>query len=164
MLIGLANYLIVSIREQIHKIKAKGDFDFNFAIEKPMRSEEEAKGWAPSLDFGYNPDDEDEGGTDQDRKQRFFECFIKGYFEDNSVCINQKVEGHRLLDIWHWMNPPTSRTEVQIRKIFRICWLLNYVHLGGVIIVGVLLLRLNPFLMVLLVNYLFVKVVVSLVN
>ncbi|KAJ3304054.1 Snf5- protein 1 [Kappamyces sp. JEL0829] len=47
-----------SIREQTHKIKASGDIDPTFAIEKPFRSEEEAKAWAPFVDCGENPDDQ----------------------------------------------------------------------------------------------------------
>ena len=59
-----------SIREQLYKVKSNGDFDPSFAIEKPFRSEEEAKYWSPFIDCG---DREGEEGLsiEEDRKQRF---------------------------------------------------------------------------------------------
>ncbi|KAI8892656.1 hypothetical protein BC833DRAFT_625618 [Globomyces pollinis-pini] len=60
-----------SIREQIFKAKQSGDFESSFAIEKPFRSEEEARTWAPFVDCGEREDDDSvENTIEQDRKAR----------------------------------------------------------------------------------------------
>ena len=58
-----------SIREQIFRVLQTGEFEPTFPIEKPFRSEEEARSWAPFVDCGDKEEDE-EDTIEQDRKQR----------------------------------------------------------------------------------------------
>jgi chromatin structure-remodeling complex subunit SFH1 len=58
-----------SIHEQIYRIRQSGEYEPTFPIEKPLRSEEEAKGWAPFVDCGEKPEDA-ELNMEEDRKQR----------------------------------------------------------------------------------------------
>jgi hypothetical protein len=58
-----------SIREQIFQFCKSGDFEQTFAIEKPLRSEEEARAWGPFIDCGFVEDDE--VSVEQDRKARY---------------------------------------------------------------------------------------------
>jgi hypothetical protein len=60
---------LISIREQIFRARQVGEFETTFAIEKPFRSEEEARTWSPFVDCGDVEDLEDET-IEQDRKQR----------------------------------------------------------------------------------------------
>jgi hypothetical protein len=107
LLTGSISFFNFSIREQIHKVRASGDFDPTFAIEKPFRSEEEARAWSPHVDFGENPDDDDDGngGDDQDRKQRYKETYLsEDYCDVSSVLKLAEPRELQNLDIWHLMN------------------------------------------------------------
>lgn len=58
-----------SIREQLYKVKSSGEFDPSFPIEKPFRSEEEARSWSPYIDCG-EIEGEEGLSIEEDRKQR----------------------------------------------------------------------------------------------
>ena len=58
-----------SIHEQVHQAKQTREFDNNFAIEKPLRAEEEARTWSPFINCGDLSDDDMEN-PEEDRKQR----------------------------------------------------------------------------------------------
>jgi hypothetical protein len=64
-----------SIHEQLHRIKRDGDFETMFAIEKPLRGQEESITWCPTIESGQ--EQEATSQMDLDRQTRLTHI-IKG--------------------------------------------------------------------------------------
>ncbi|KAI8910932.1 hypothetical protein EDD86DRAFT_203960 [Gorgonomyces haynaldii] len=75
-----------SIREQILRIRREGEQEATFAIEKPLRAEEEAKSWSPFINLGQNLNGDYDGDLDRQtralrREQRLTQNRRRGTFE-----------------------------------------------------------------------------------
>ncbi|OAJ41522.1 hypothetical protein, variant 1 [Batrachochytrium dendrobatidis JEL423] len=106
-----AQMIAFSIREQIFRYKRSGVLDPSFAIEKPFRAEEEARGWSPSIDAYQNRTDDEDADLKGGRGLRLVVTWIimhnrcLYYF----VFIDEFDENYELL---------VDLDDVQVRCIF----------------------------------------------